>query len=53
MLLFISQEERTTEGWTAGVVDSWEYNGRGQQEEHEEWTARRTTGGEDSHKGGY
>ena len=24
---------------TAGVVDSWEYNGRGQREEHEEWTA--------------
>ena len=48
MLLFISQEERTTEGEdngrrgqreerTAGVADSWEYNGRGQREEYEEW----------------
>ena len=55
----MSEEERTPEGedngrsgqheWlTAGSVD-----GRGQREVHEEWTARRTTGGEDSHNGGY
>ena len=41
---------------TAGVADSWECGGRlvrGQREVHEERTARRTSGGEDSHNGGY
>ena len=49
------REERT-----AGVVDSWECGGRrelqfvrGQREVYEELTARMTTGGEESHNGGY
>ena len=44
------REERT-----AGVADSWECGGRlvrGQREVYEERTARRTSGGEDSHNGG-
>ena len=45
------REERT-----ARVVDSWECGERlvrGQREVHEEWTARSTVGGEDSHNGGH
>ena len=54
------QKERTTGGadsMSGGqTADSWECGGRllrGQREVHKERTARRTSGGEDSHSGGY